>query len=171
MTTDGVVDAVVDYRAESRAGTHVLDVAARSEADGVLHVELTVSDRVGEIVGEGDLRLPPDTLHPAERLLGQVLRGLSTLHTLPPPRNAPVADRSGHGERGARRNASRAGSAEEQDRLRREWEAGDSVGAIAAAHGRTRNAIQSRLLKLGLISADHPESPVHDGPTRGGAHP
>jgi hypothetical protein len=170
MTTDAV-DAVVDYRAESRAGTHVLDVAARSEADGVLHVELTVSDRVGEIVGEGDLRLPPDTLHPTERLLGQVLRGLFTLHTLPPPRHAPVPAHSGQGERGARRNASRSWSAEEQDRLRREWAAGDAVSAIAAAHGRTRNAIQSRLLKLGLISADHPESPAYEGPEQDGGRP
>jgi hypothetical protein len=187
MTTTDAVDAVVDYRAESRAGAHVLDVAARSGADGVLHVELTVSDRIGEIVGEGDLRLPPDTLPPAERLLGQVLRGLSTLHSLPPLPPTPGrtgrpggdspggsgagggggggGEGGGRGGGGPRRNASRSWSAEEQARLRAEWDAGDSVGTIAAAHGRTRNAIQSRLLKLGLISVDHPESPVqHDGP-------
>ena len=77
------VDAVVDYHAESRAGDHVLDVAARSEPDGMLQVELTVSGRGGEVVGEGALRLPPEVLPPAERVLAQVLRGLAQLHWLP----------------------------------------------------------------------------------------
>jgi hypothetical protein len=159
MTTD-VLDAIVDYRAESRAGAHVLDVAARSQEDGVLHLELTVSDRVGEVIGEGDLRLPPDALPPAERFLGQVLRGLSALHTLPPPerRRRPDDDRDGGG---GRPNARRSWSDGEQDRLRDEWDRGESLERIAAAHGRTRNAISSRLLKLGLIDADSPESPIH----------
>lgn len=155
MTTDAV-DAIVDYRAESRAGTHVLDVAARSGQDGVLHLELTVSDRVGEVIGEGDLRLPPDTLPPAERLLGQVLRGLSMLHSLPPPERP----RRPEGPAG-RPNARRSWSESEEDRLRDEWARGRSVEQIALGHGRTRNAIASRLLKLGLIDADHPESPIH----------
>ena len=170
MTTDAV-DAVVDYRAESRAGAHVLDVAARSQADGVLHVELTVSDRVGELVGEGALRLPPEVLPPAERLLGQVLRGLSALHTLPaavppaaPRLTAPRPVATGTPPDPARPNARRPWSSEEQDRLRAAWDAGEPVTAIAAAHGRSRNAIQSRLLKLGLITLDHPESPARSSP-------
>jgi len=154
MTTNPV-DAIVDYRAESRAGAHVLDVAARSQQDGVLHLELTVSDRVGEVVGEGDLRLPPDALPPAERFLGQVLRGLSALHTLPPPERRRRPD-----DGGGRPNARRSWSDGEQDRLREEWARGESLERIAAAHGRTRNAIASRLLKLGLIDADSPESPI-----------
>ena len=164
MTTDAV-DAIVDYRAESRAGAHVLDVAARSQQDGVLHLELTVSDRGGEIVGDGDLHLPPDALPPAERLLGQVLRGLSTLHTLPPPEHRARPDgsrRDGSGPDGSGRpNARRSWSDDEQDRLRDEWARGEDLEAIAILHGRTRNAIASRLLKLGLIDADHPESPIH----------
>jgi hypothetical protein len=160
------VDAIVDYRAESRVGAHVLDVAARSQEDGVLLVELTVSDRVGEIVGEGDLRLPPDALPPAERFLGQVLRGLSALHTAqpdPPPGRSHRAPGPGarSGERDRRHNARRSWSPEEEDRLRDEWAAGDPAEEIASAHGRSRNAIASRLLKLGLIDADHPDSPVH----------
>src|SRR5215207_8634162 len=107
MTTDAL-DAIVDYRAESRAGAHVLDVAARSEQDGVLHLEITVSDRVGEVVGEGDLRLPPDALPPAERFLGQVLRGLSTLHTLPPAEQRPRRPEGPAGRPNARRSWSDA---------------------------------------------------------------
>lgn len=149
------VDAIVDYRAESRSGAHVLDVAARSEQDGVLHLELTVSDRVGEVIGEGDLRLPPEALPPAERFLGQVLRGLSTLHTLPPPEHRRRPE-----DRDDRPNARRSWSDEDEDRLRDGWAQGESTERIAAALGRTRNAIASRLLKLGIIDADHPESPV-----------
>lgn len=149
------VDAVVDYHAESRAGGHVLDVAARSEPDGVLQVELTVSVRGGEVVGEGALRLPPELLPPAERVLAQVLRGLAQLHALAeadPPRLREDPQR-------ARPNARRPWSADEEDRLRAAWAAGEPVARIAAGHGRSSNAIQSRLLKLGLITLDHPESP------------
>lgn len=149
------VDAVVDYHAESRAGGHVLDVAARSEPDGVLQVELTVSARGGEVVGEGALRLPPELLPPAERVLAQVLRGLAQLHTL--PEAGPVRPRDD--PRRSRPNARRPWSAEEEDRLRAAWAAGEPVARIAAGHGRSSNAIQSRLLKLGLITLDHPESP------------
>lgn len=154
------VDAVVDYRAESRVGPHVLDIAARSEAGGVLHVELTVSDGVGEVVGEGALRLPPDTLPSAERLLAQVLRGLTQLHTLPEVLPPGVPDDARRG----RPNARRPWSDEEEDRLRAAWDAGEPVSRIAAAHGRSSNAIQSRLLKLGLITLDHPESPARTHP-------
>lgn len=150
------VDAVVDYHAESRAGGHVLDVAARSEPDGVLQVELTVCARDGEVVGEGVLRLPPEVLPPAERMLVQVLRGLAQLHTVaevaPPARLRDEARR-------ARPNARRPWSDDEEDRLRAAWAAGEPVARIAAGHGRSTNAIQSRLLKLGLITLDHPESP------------
>jgi hypothetical protein len=150
------VDAVVDYHAESRAGGHVLDVAVRSEPDGVLLVELTVSARGGEVVGEGALRLPPEVLPPAERVLAQVLRGLAQLHSLaevPPPTRLPDDTRR------ARPNARRPWSDAEEDRLRAAWAAGEPVARIAAGHGRSTNAIQSRLLKLGLITLDHPESP------------
>ena len=151
------VDAVVDYHAESRAGGHVLDGAVRSEPDGVLQLELTVSARDGEVVGEGALRLPPDVLPPAERLLAQVLRGLAQLHALaevPPP--ARLRDDA----RRARPNARRPWSDGEEDRLRAAWAGGEPVARIAAAHGRSTNAIQSRLLKLGLITLDHPDSPA-----------
>lgn len=149
------VEAVVDYHAESRTGGHVLDVAARSEPDGVLQVELTVSARGGEVVGEGALRLPPELLPPAERVLAQVLRGLAQLHTLP----EPEPPRSRDDPRQARPNARRPWSGDEEDRLRAAWAAGEPVARIAADHGRSSNAIQSRLLKLGLITLDHPEAP------------
>ncbi|HYT10676.1 MAG TPA: hypothetical protein VEL73_08445 [Mycobacteriales bacterium] len=150
------MDAVVDYRAESRTGAHVVDVAARSEAGGVLHVELTVCDDAGDVVGEGALRLPPSLLPPAERMLGQVLRGLAHLHALPavPPTRAAQEARRG------RPNAGRPWSDEEEERLRTAWAGGTPAAEIAAAHGRSTNAVRSRLLKLGLISLDHPDSPA-----------
>ena len=150
------VDAVVDYHAESRAGSHVLDVAARSEPDGVLQVELTVSARGGEVVGEGALRLPPELLPPAERVLALVLRGLAQLHAQP---EAPPVRLREDPRRAARPNARRPWSADEEDRLRAAWAAGEPVARIAADHGRTVNAIQSRLLKLGLVTMDHPDAP------------
>lgn len=150
------VDAVIDYHAESRSGAHVLDVAARSEPDGVLQVELTVSDGQGEVVGEGALRLPPAVLPPAERLLVQVLRGLAQLHALPDV----LPSRPREDARSGRPNARRPWSEGEQERLRSAWAAGEPVARIAAEHGRSTNAIQSRLLKLGLITLDHPESPA-----------
>lgn len=149
------VDAVVDYHAESRAGGHVLDVAVRSEPDGVLQVELTISARGGEVVGEGALRLPPEVLPPAERVLAQVLRGLAQLHSLAEVLPARPRDEA----RRVRPNARRPWSDGEEDRLRAAWAAGEPVARIAAGHGRSTNAIQSRLLKLGLITLDHPESP------------
>jgi hypothetical protein len=86
-----------------------------------------------------------------------VLRGLTQLHTLPAP--TPAGRTVPEGGRG-RPNARRPWSDGEEDRLRAAWAAGESVARIAAAHGRSGNAIQSRLLKLGLITLDHPESPA-----------
>jgi hypothetical protein len=162
---DGVerMDAIVDYHAESRAGGHVLDVAARSEPDGLLQVELTVSGRGGEVVGEGALRLPPAVLPRAERMLTQVLRGLAQLHSVP----EPPAARGRDDPRRGRPNARRPWSEGEEDRLRDAWAAGEPVARIAVGHGRSTNAIQSRLLKLGLITLDHPESPALPDAARG----
>jgi hypothetical protein len=148
-------EAVVDYHAQAREAGHVVDLAARSEPGGVLHVELTVADAVGSVVGEGALRLAPAALPPTERMLAQVLRGLTHLHDLAAP-----AGREDAASRRARPNARRPWTDAEEDRLRAAWTAGEQVARIAAAHGRTTNAIQSRLLKLGLITLDHPESPA-----------
>ena len=155
MDAVDAVDAVVDYHAESRSGAHVLDVAARSETDGVLQVELTVSDPGGQVLGEGALRLTPEVLPPTERVLAQVLRGLAQLHTLPDRTPRPPEDR-----RPGRPNARRPWSPDEEDRLRAAWDRGDPVATVAVAHGRSGNAIRSRLLKLGLITLDHPDAPA-----------
>jgi hypothetical protein len=40
---------------------------------------------------------------------------------------------------------------EEDDRLSREFRSNQSIAAIAATHGRTQGAINSRLLRLGLL--------------------
>jgi hypothetical protein len=51
-------------------------------------------------------------------------------------------------------NIGRAWSAEEQAQLIDAFHAGVSAADIAARHGRTVRAIEARLEKLGLISAD-----------------
>jgi ATP-dependent DNA helicase UvrD/PcrA len=45
-------------------------------------------------------------------------------------------------------------SADEDARLRAEFEAGEATAAIAAAHGRGQGAILARLIRLGLITED-----------------
>src|ERR671912_1359854 len=72
-------EAVVDYHAQTREAGHVVDLAARSEPGGVLHVELTVADAVGSVVGEGALRLAPAPPPPPQRVPPPVLRGLTPL--------------------------------------------------------------------------------------------
>jgi len=45
-------------------------------------------------------------------------------------------------------------SADEDDRLRAAFQAGDAIAAIASAHERKIGAITARLVRLGLISED-----------------
>jgi hypothetical protein len=45
-------------------------------------------------------------------------------------------------------------SADEDDRLRAEFQAGEAIAAIAASHERKVGAITSRLVRLGLITED-----------------
>jgi hypothetical protein len=52
------------------------------------------------------------------------------------------------------RNVGRPWSAEEEEQLRAEFRAGDALPGIAARHHRTVAAIEARLERLGLITAD-----------------
>jgi len=45
-------------------------------------------------------------------------------------------------------------SADEDERLRAAFQAGDAIAAIASAHKRKIGAITARLVRLGLISED-----------------
>lgn len=47
-----------------------------------------------------------------------------------------------------------AWTGEEEERLRREFAVKTPLGTMAKTHGRTPNAIEARLQKLGLISAE-----------------
>ena len=51
-------------------------------------------------------------------------------------------------------NVGRAWSADEERTLVTEFQAGDSLADIAARHGRTLRAIESRLERLGLLTAE-----------------
>jgi hypothetical protein len=56
---------------------------------------------------------------------------------------------------------------EEEQRLREAFASNPSIAEIAAAHGRTRGAISSRLIKLGLIEPPaHSQFPPKPGPAK-----
>lgn len=62
------------------------------------------------------------------------------------------------------KNIGRAWGAEEQSQLIDAFQAGDSLADIATKHGRTLRAIEARLEKLGLISADQRTTQDRFGP-------
>jgi DNA helicase II / ATP-dependent DNA helicase PcrA len=74
------------------------------------------------------------------------------------PAAAPPDRQQAHKERinaaGTPRRHGLSWSAEEDDRLRAEFQAGDAIAAIASAHKRKISAITARLVRLGLISED-----------------
>jgi hypothetical protein len=60
-------------------------------------------------------------------------------------------------------------SADEDDRLRTAFQAGDPIAVIASAHERKIGAITARLVRLGLISEDGVvEAPSLPSPASGG---
>jgi hypothetical protein len=61
-------------------------------------------------------------------------------------------------------NIGRAWSAEEQSLLIDAFQSGEPVADIAAKHGRTLRAIEARLEKLGLITADERVTQDRFGP-------
>ncbi len=78
----------------------------------------------------------------AWRALREVLHLLGTSDSsLPPARSGPA-------------NRGRPWSAEEEDRLRAAWDAGDDPPDIARALSRSRGAVLARAVKLGLVGAD-----------------
>ena len=52
------------------------------------------------------------------------------------------------------RNVGRAWNQDEDHALTAEFQRGDMIAAIAAAHGRTLRAIEARLERLGLLASD-----------------
>ena len=61
-------------------------------------------------------------------------------------------------------NIGRAWSADEQSMLIDAFQSGEPVGEIAEKHGRTLRAIEARLEKLGLITADERTTQDRFGP-------
>jgi hypothetical protein len=66
------------------------------------------------------------------------------------------------------KNIGRAWSEEENSRLVASFKAGENLGDIAARHGRTLRAIEARLEKLGLISAEERTTADRFGPNAPG---
>ena len=60
----------------------------------------------------------------------------------------------------------KAWTQEEEQRLKKEFSANEPIAHIATQHGRTMRAIESRLEKLGLLTAD-PKMPASSFAARG----
>ena len=89
--------------------------------------------------------LPRETVLQHADVLRALLTGLSALEqtTARAQRRAQLPD-----------NVGRAWTTEEESRLLAAFKKGDSPVAIAKQHGRTLRAIEARLEKLGLITAE-----------------
>jgi DNA helicase-2/ATP-dependent DNA helicase PcrA len=108
-----------------------------------------LSHRERERIGAGSLTAAadaPDRLSPAKQSRKRTKRRASEQEREPPPsgRNAhPVPPRHGV-----------AWTADEDRKLQSEFERGEAIAQIAAAHQRNVSAITSRLVRLGLITED-----------------
>lgn len=113
------------------------------DRETVVHHLRAWADGVDPATG---LTLPPD--HPAQRpdTLRVVFAALALLSSSVAARaesNRPLA--------GGPRNAGRPWSAEDDATLASGFDAGETVGALAARLERTRGAINARLVRLGKI--------------------
>jgi hypothetical protein len=102
--------------------------------------------------------MPPDSPYnepPVIRALFTVSQALEAGADAPAPRRS-------RGERPA--NTGKPWSAEDDEQLRLGFDAGTPTKALAAALGRTRRAIESRLVKLGAIPLDRGGVPMGPAP-------
>ena len=94
--------------------------------------------------------LPPD--HPAQHphTLRVVFAALALLESSSPSAMRAAAPNANASTSGPP-NAGRPWSNDEDDALASAFDAGETIGALAARLGRTRGAINARLVKLGKI--------------------
>ena len=106
----------------------------------------------------------PDTV----RALFEAMRGLEGGATQAPPAAAP--------ERKAATQLPQSGSGsrwtgQEEQRLATAFDAGRTVDELARAHGRSRAAIEARLVRLGKMDASEVTTPLRYPPKAGGGQP
>ncbi|WP_189055121.1 hypothetical protein [Longimycelium tulufanense] len=131
-------------------GLCTVQVRGRGEsADNRLDVEIFSADTEGQLTGEGHLSLPVGALVPAAQLLPQALTGIAQLHGI----NVGKLPRTARGRPG---NSFQPWTSELDERLRTAWMSGDELlsayeltGRLATEFDRSRNAIRSRLARLG----------------------
>lgn len=114
--------------------------------DIVRHLADGVDPHTGEI-------LPADTPYQHPDTVRALYRALEAM--------AASRERSDRAAARARRLPPAAGTpwtSEEDDLLRHEFAVEDSITAIAGKHGRTQGAINSRLMRLGLLGAGQGET-------------
>ena len=107
----------------------------------------------GEKFGADSPYQHPDTV----RALFEAMRAVeSGAHTpAPAPERKPAFPQSGSGSRW---------SSEEEQRLASGFDAGRSVDELASSHGRSRAAIEARLVRLGKMDASAVTTPLRFPP-------
>ncbi len=124
------------------------------EANGADERLPLLSDRERRRLPEGSLS--PQRLSsprpPVHRLRAERQRRSGDRRGAPPDQQPTQMDRNNAA--GAPLRHGLTWSAQEDDRLRAAFQAGDAIAAIASAHKRKIGAITARLVRLGLISED-----------------
>ena len=104
----------------------------------------------GEQFGADSPYQHPDTV----RALFEAMRAVEGAQT-PAPERKSAFPQSGYGSRW---------TTEEEQRLASAFDAGRSVDELAAAHGRSRAAIEARLVRLGKMDASAVTTPLRFPP-------
>ena len=106
----------------------------------------------GEKFGADSPYQHPDTV----RALFEAMRTVEGAQaSAPAPERKPAFPQSGYGSRW---------TSEEEQRLASAFDAGRSVDELASAHGRSRAAIEARLVRLGKMDASAVTTPLRFPP-------
>jgi hypothetical protein len=100
----------------------------------------------------------PDTV----RALFEAMRAVSAGGAASPAPGRPALPQTGSGSRW---------SGEEESRLTAAFDAGKTVDELARAHGRSRAAIEARLVRLGKMDASAVTTPLRYPPKAAGGQP
>ncbi|SHE76137.1 hypothetical protein [Streptoalloteichus hindustanus] len=141
----------IEYSDETHFNGGLCTVQVRGRGDSAeprLDIEVFTADTEGELTGEGHLLLPVGALAAAGQLIQRVLAGLAQLHGAGAGRGRFRASRPG--------NSFQPWTAELDEELRAAWlseptasPAAEVTGRLAERMGRSRNAIRSRLARVG----------------------
>lgn len=134
----------INYTDECRVGDLTYAVEAETDDTGVVQLRLCGVDDSGVLAAEGTMQVPSGALLDASTVLRRALIGLGKLQ--PPKPRRP----------GGPANSFAKWTPALSSELRESWlarpestSATKLIGELAAAHGRTRNAIRAQLARVG----------------------